>query len=190
MKLLRKNFFMIRKSVVFLDRDGVINKKMPEGEYVKNWDQFHFLPGTLKALKILKRSDFFIVIVTNQSCVSNGIISEENLKKMHCKMLTEIKKYGGNVDAIYFCPHTISDNCNCRKPNPGMILKAINDLKKQGMQIDFQNSYMIGDSEVDILAGKSVGLMTISVRKYSKSSDFNKKNLLEAVEYILKKNTI
>ncbi len=181
---------MIKKSVIFIDRDGVINKEMPEGEYVKRWNQFHFLPGVFKTLKTLKENGFLAIVVTNQRCVAKGVISEEDLKEIHNKMTTQIKQHGGNIDAIYFCPHDISNNCNCRKPKPGMILEAINDLKEQGVQIDFKNSYMVGNSETDILAGKNSGLITIKIGGYSTLSDLNEKTFLEAVRCILKRSSI
>jgi len=181
---------MIKKSVIFIDRDGVINKEMPEGEYVKRWNQFHFLPGVFQAFKMLRENGFLAIVVTNQRCIAKGIISEEDLKEIHNKMMMQIKQHGGEIDAIYFCPHDVSDNCDCRKPKPGMILEAINDLEKQGIQIDFKKSYMIGNSETDILAGKNSGLTTIKTGGYSALSDLNEKTFLEAVQYILKRTSI
>lgn len=157
---------MIKKSAIFLDRDGVINKKMPEGDYVKAWEEFYFLPGAFEALRILKQNNFLNIIITNQRCIAKRIITEDKLKKIHQNMLREITRYGGGIDAIYFCPHEIFENCDCRKPKPGMIIKAINDFKNRGIDINLKNSYMIGDSKTDILTGKAVGLNTIKVSEY------------------------
>ncbi len=178
---------MIKKPAVFLDRDGVINKKMVEGDYVKEWSEFSFLPGVLKAIRILKENGFLIVVVTNQRCVAKGVVTENKLKEIHKIMLDEISKYGGNIDAIYFCPHDVLDGCSCRKPESGMILKAIKDFKDNDIEMDLERSYVIGDSEEDIIFGKTVGLKTIKIEKYSSVADITKKNLLEAVRAIVKR---
>ncbi|MDI6752564.1 MAG: HAD family hydrolase [bacterium] len=176
---------MVKKPAIFLDRDGVINKKMPEGKYVEEWSEFYFLPGVFEAFRVLKESDFLIIIVTNQRCIARGIITEEKLNEIHENMINEIKKQGGNIDAIYFCPHDISDDCSCRKPKPGMLLKAMDDFKSKGIEIDVKNSYMIGDSEKDILAGKQVSLKTIKIGEYSMTADMTKRDFREAAKAIL-----
>jgi D-glycero-D-manno-heptose 1,7-bisphosphate phosphatase len=179
------NLSVVKKPAVFLDRDGVINKRMLEGDYVKNWSEFSFLPGVLKAVRMLKENGFLITVVTNQRCIARGIITEKGLKEIHERMLHEIRKYGGNIDAIYFCPHDVSDGCGCRKPKPGMILRAIKDFKDYGIEIDLEKSYVIGDSEKDIIPAKVVGLKAIKIGWYSPVADINKKNLLEAIKAII-----
>ena len=97
---------MMNKRAVFLDRDGVINRKMPEDDYVKDWSEFFFLPGVFEAMEILKSKDILTIIITNQSCVGKGIISEKKLQDIDEKMKMEIQAHNGNIDAIYFCPMT------------------------------------------------------------------------------------
>jgi D-glycero-D-manno-heptose 1,7-bisphosphate phosphatase len=176
---------MLQKPAIFIDRDGVINKKMPEGRYVEQWSEFCFLSGVFEAFRILSGEAFLTIVVTNQRCIGRGIITEERLSQMHKQMTREIKEQGGNIDAIYFCPHDISDDCSCRKPKPGMLLLAKEDFKNKGIEIDVKNSYIIGDDEKDILAGKLVGLKTIKIGKYSKIADMVKKDFREAVQAIL-----
>jgi len=178
---------VLQKSAIFIDRDGVINKKMPEGRYVEQWSEFCFLPGIFEAFRILSESAFLIIIVTNQRCIAKGIITEEKLREIHESMAREIKNEGGNIDAIYFCPHDISDDCSCRKPKPGMLLLAKDDFKNKGIEIDVKNSYIIGDDEKDILAGKLVGLKTIKIGKYLETADMVKEDFREAVYAILER---
>ena len=175
----------MKRKCVFLDRDGVINKKAPEGDYIKNWSEFYFLPDVFKAIKILKENEFLIIIVTNQRCISKRIITKKGLEEIHEKMVKEIRNFGGDIDAIYFCPHDIADNCDCRKPKPGMLLNAIKDFKSRGIEIDLGESYMIGDSEDDIIAGRALKLKTIKIGEFSKNTDTIKKNLLEAIKEII-----
>ena len=143
---------------LFLDRDGVINKKL-EGRYVSRWEEFDFMPKALQAVNILSKLFKRIFIVTNQQGIGKGIMSENDLLFLHQKMMKEIEKAGGKIDKIYFCPHLEKDNCNCRKPKTGMIEKAILDFP----EIEVKNSYLIGDSPSDIQVGKLVGLYTVKV---------------------------
>lgn len=175
---------MPEKRAVFLDRDGVVNRKMPEGEYVKAWEEFVFLPGVFEALELLKKRDLLIIIVTNQRCIARGIISAAELDRIHTRMLDEVRKRNGDIDAIYHCPHDREEGCGCRKPEPGMILKAVEEFERRGMRIDLANSYLIGDSESDILAGKAAGLRTIRIGGSPGSAGLATGSLLEAVESI------
>ena len=177
---------MTRKyKCVFLDRDGVINKKAPEGDYIKNWNEFRFLPGAKEAIKRLNKAGFLIIIITNQRGVAKGLMTEEDLKDIHTKMIEELKESWAKVDGIYYCPHEEKDNCNCRKPKIGMFLEAVKDFKDVGIKINLNESYIIGDSEKDIIAGKTIGLKTIKLGKYLKEADIVKDNLLEAVKEII-----
>lgn len=176
----------MRKPAVFLDRDGVINKKMPEGDYVKEWKEFHFLPGVFDALRKLKNAGYIIIIVTNQRCVARGIMAEDNLQEIHAKMTDYVKKMGVLIDGIYVCPHDDVDNCDCRKPKPGMIINAIKDFEIKGINIDIEKSYMIGDSEKDMIAGKAAGLKIIRIASNPKTDAcLVKDSLLGAVSAII-----
>jgi len=137
---------------VFLDRDGTINVKAPEGDYVKSWDEFRFLPGAVEAVRALRDSGRRVVIVTNQRGIALGRMSEQDLDEIHMRMLEEL----GPVDAIYHCPHD-EGACDCRKPLPGMLERAAAEVP--GVRLD--HAVMIGDSESDIEAGRAAGAMTI-----------------------------
>jgi len=143
---------------LFLDRDGVINKKL-EGRYVSKWEEFVFMPNVLDAVNRLSKVFNRILIITNQQGIGKGIMTENELLKLHQKMIEEIELKGGKIDKVYFCPHLEKDNCNCRKPKIGMIEMAMHDF----LSIDVQNSYLIGDSLSDIQAGQQAGLRTIKV---------------------------
>ena len=171
---------------IFLDRDGVINKKAPEGDYVKNWDEFQFLPGVKKAIRKLNEKGFLVIVVSNQRGIAKGVMTEDDLKEIHNRMKEELRKEGAVIDGIYYCPHDIEDHCGCRKPEPGMILKAIKDFRDIGIEIDLKKSYMIGDSEKDMLAGKKVGLRTIKIGEYLEIAETTKENLLEAIKVIVR----
>lgn len=150
-----------RCKCVFLDRDGVINKKAPEGDYIKNWNEFKFLPGVKEAIRRFNKAGFLIIIITNHRGIAKGLMTEQDLKDIHTKMIEKLKKVGARIDGIYYCPHDENDNCNCRKPKIGMFLKAFKDFEDVGIKINLGESYMIGDSINDVIVGKTIGLKTI-----------------------------
>ncbi len=143
---------------VFFDRDGVINKKAPPHQYICSWEEFEFLPHVAEAIKDLNRRGFLVVIISNQRGVARGMLSVEKLDEIHARMLKELHDQGAVIDGIYYCPHNYEDNCDCRKPKPGMLLEAAKDL-----DIDLSESFMVGDSEDDIAAGKAAGCKTVLV---------------------------
>jgi len=143
---------------LFLDRDGVINLKL-DGEYVKNIDQFEFISGVKTSISKLSKIFKRILIVTNQQGIAKRIMSDKDLDALHEYMLLELEQNGGVIDKIYYCPHLSSENCSCRKPNPGMIQQALIDFP----DIKLAHSYLIGDSDTDILAGNKMGLISIKV---------------------------
>ena len=152
------------RRAIFLDRDGVINEKMPEGQYVTRWEEFRLLPDVAEAIRTFNDMGFLVVVVTNQRGIAKGLYTEEDLKEIHRRMSEEIERSGGRIDAIYYCPHDIHENCNCRKPKPGMILKAAEELG-----IDLTSSYLIGDSITDIQCGKEAGVgVNMLVRRESR----------------------
>lgn len=138
---------------VFLDRDGVINNDTGH-YYVYKPEDFILNDGIIEGLKILSEAGFKLIIVSNQGGVAKGIYTEEDIQKVHKKLLSELKKFSVEIDAIYYCPHhdSVSD-CECRKPKPGMILNAIKEFGINPLE-----SYLIGDSERDIVAGENAGL--------------------------------
>ncbi len=146
------------RRAILLDRDGVINVKLPQDRYVCNPAEFEFVPGAIEALALLRELGFLLVVVTNQRGIALGCHNEDDLCKVHEYMTQELLKNGIMLDAIYHCPHDSIDNCECRKPAPGMILEACHDLN-----IDLTNSYMVGDSPSDIAAGRKAGSLTVRI---------------------------
>jgi D-glycero-D-manno-heptose 1,7-bisphosphate phosphatase len=140
---------------VFLDRDGVINRKAPEGDYVTRWEDFHILPGVVEGIAQLKQAGFCVIVVTNQRCVAKGLMSMAELEQMHRRMSDLLALGGATIDGIYYCPHDMEPPCDCRKPAPGMLLDAA-----RSRDIELSASWMIGDSDVDIEAGRNAGCKT------------------------------
>jgi len=147
----------VAKIAVFLDRDGVINQ---DTGYVSCVDNFHFIDGTIEALQILKKKGYCLVVVTNQSGIARGYFTEEQFMSLTEWMDWSLADRDVDLDGIYFCPHhptagvgEYRQECNCRKPAPGMLLDAAKDLK-----IDLANSYMVGDKAGDLQAAKAAGV--------------------------------
>ena len=143
---------------IFLDRDGVINQERKD--YVKKLDEFIILDKTSDVINIIKNRGFLVIIITNQSAINRKLLSVETLNKIHEKLQSYLERYDTSFDGVYFCPHTQSENCECRKPKPGLILQAVIDF-----QIDLSESYMIGDSETDIQAARNAGCKGILLKK-------------------------
>ena len=137
---------------VFLDRDGVINRSPPNMGFVRRWSEFNFIPNARKAIRELTENGYRIVVVTNQSGIGRGLFSEESLTNTHSRMLAEISKAGGRIDAVYYCPHHPDAGCECRKPKPGMLIRAAREH-----HIELSSAYLIGDSATDIEAGQRAG---------------------------------
>ncbi len=142
--------------VIFLDRDGVINERAREHEYIKRWEDFKFLPGAMEAIQLLKKSGCRIFIITNQAGIARGFMTEEDVKQIHANMQQELAKRGAAVDGIYYCPHGKDEGCPCRKPNPGLLLRA---AEEHGIHL--ADALFIGDDEKDMLAGQRAGCKTI-----------------------------
>lgn len=143
--------------VVFLDRDGVINEDRPD--YVKSWEEFRFIRGARAALKKLRLAGIPVVVITNQSVIGRGLVSEEGLAAIHEKMIREIRRAGGDIQKIYFCPHRPEDRCACRKPRIGLLKKAARE-----MNLDLTKCLFVGDSLKDIQAGNRAGCPTLLVQ--------------------------
>jgi len=180
-----------RVRYVFLDRDGVLNRKLPEGAYVAGWAQFHWLAGAVEAIARMNRAGFSVIVVTNQRGIALGLYSEAQLELIHANMRRDLAQHGARVDAIYYCPH---DNgvCHCRKPDIGLFEQAFQDFP----EADAQNSVVIGDSLSDIQAGQRLGMKTIFIQGEAdrqkpgadvaaNSADAVADSLLQAVELLL-----
>ncbi|MCJ7831632.1 MAG: D-glycero-beta-D-manno-heptose 1,7-bisphosphate 7-phosphatase [Dehalococcoidia bacterium] len=144
------------RPAVLLDRDGVINRNRTD--YVKSWDEFEFLPGSLEALRMLAEQEAKVVVVTNQSAVGRGIISPDELERIHARMNEEVEAHGGRIDAVLCCPHAPDDGCHCRKPRPGLLLEAMDRF-----QLDPNLCYAVGDSLSDLMAARAAGLPFVMV---------------------------
>jgi D-glycero-D-manno-heptose 1,7-bisphosphate phosphatase len=153
---------------VFLDRDGVINCKAPEGDYIKSWHEFEFLPGVAETIKTLNENHFKVIVVTNQRGIAKGLMTEDDLNNIHAKMMEEFRRTGAIIDGIYYCPHAINV-CACRKPKTGMFLEA----KKDFPEISFSNSFVIGDSLSDMEAGMTLSCQCILVSQPLGAVDFS-----------------
>lgn len=149
-----------KQKAVFLDRDGTINKT---NGFVTKTDQFELVKGVAEAIKKINKSGYLAIVVTNQPVIARGEATFEELQEIHNKMETELGKDGAFIDGLYFCPHHTDKgfpgerpeykcNCDCRKPNPGLILKAAKEFN-----IDLSQSFMIGDGKNDIEAGNNAG---------------------------------
>ncbi len=143
---------------LFLDRDGVINQRVP-GNYIRRTEDFIFLKNVPEAIAQLSNIFDKIFVVTNQAGVGKSLMNETQLAGIHLFMEMKIRETGGRIDGIYFCPHRPDENCNCRKPAPGMAFQA----KKDFPEIDFSNAWMVGDSAADILFGKNSGMKTAQI---------------------------
>jgi mannose-1-phosphate guanylyltransferase / phosphomannomutase len=187
-----------KQKAIFIDRDGVINEEVGN---LSEIEKFKILPDVAEAIKLINKSDYLAIVITNQPVIAKGWISEENLWQMHKKLETILGEDRAFIDKIYYCPHhpdkgfdgEIEDlkiDCECRKPKIGMINKAALDFN-----IDLEKSYIVGDTTTDIQTGINANIKTILVntgyagsdKKYSVKPDWEANNLLDAVQIILAK---
>lgn len=146
-----------KQKCFFFDRDGIVNRS-PGAGYVESWEEFHLFPEFPVVLKKVIDAGYAGVIITNQSCVAKGIITESVLLDMHARLRKMLRdEHGIDVLDVYYCPHN-SDTCDCRKPKPGMILKAAAEHN-----LDLAGSWVVGDQHRDIETGKRAGCRTIYV---------------------------
>jgi len=182
---------IILKKYVFLDRDGVINRDSPH--YIKNCKEFEFLPGSIEAIRRLHLAARPVIVITNQSAINRELTSQKEVKHIHAMMQETIRKRGGQILDIFFCPHHPEEACACRKPKPGLIHFA-----REKYQIALADAVMIGDSAKDVECGRNAGCgRSILVRTgngvqaesvLAKKGIFPDKvagNLLDAVNWLL-----
>lgn len=141
---------------VFLDRDGVINRKAPEGDYIRKWREIQLLPGAVNAVATLNRAGFKVFVVTNQRGVALSKVRIEDLLEIHDRVRIEFARGGALISQIYYCPHDIQSMCACRKPKPGMLHRAAAEHN-----VDLKASWMVGDSISDVKAGESAGCSNV-----------------------------
>ncbi len=176
---------------VFLDRDGVLNRKAPEGEYVAKWEDFQILEGVIEALGRLRRAGVRTIVVTNQRGIALGRYSAADVEAIHAKFQELLAANGARLDGVYVCPHD-RGKCNCRKPLPGMFERAA----AEHPGISARESVMIGDSLADMEFGRRLGMRTIVIEteagvraagdeKAQQMADLCSSSLREAVNVIL-----
>jgi D-glycero-D-manno-heptose 1,7-bisphosphate phosphatase len=142
--------------VALLDRDGTLNVKAPEGEYVTRPEDVVVLPGAAQAVRELNDAGVHVAVVTNQRCLSLGLLDEPGLQAVNAAVADALARAGAHVDAWYHCPHGLDDGCPCRKPLPGMLLDALRDAGAQPSE-----AVMVGDSASDVEAGRAAGVRTV-----------------------------
>lgn len=170
---------------VFLDRDGTIARDAP---YCRRVEDFELLPSVPDAIALLNNNNFKVVVITNQSGIARGYFTEELLGQIHQKMESELDKCEARVDAIYYCPHHPDDGCECRKPGTALFQQAAEEHA-----IDLHRSFVVGDMQLDISAGKSLGCQTVLVTTGPKGGegivdapDYTADSLLEASQWIIR----
>lgn len=182
-----------KQKAVFLDRDGTIN--IYKG-FLRKIEDFELIPGVAEAIKKINASGYLAIVVTNQPVIARGEVTWDELEEIHNKMETELGKFGAYLDGIYFCPHhphkgyegevpEFKIECSCRKPKPGMLLKASEDFN-----IDLSQSYMIGDGAHDVKAGVAAGCKTVLINGKgtdSKTEDFGQMDTLASVAELVEK---
>ena len=186
--LVRARNLRNRQKAVFLDRDGTINRYVG---FLRNIDDFELLPGAAEGIRAINESGYLAIVVTNQPVVARGEVTEEQLSEIHRKMETQLGREGAYLDGIYYCPHhpdkgfagerpELKTACKCRKPKPGMLLQAAEEFN-----IDLSRSWMIGDGENDVKAGKAAGCRTVLLGEKNAGQDLTSDDLPGAVERIL-----
>ena len=141
---------------IILDRDGVIN--YDSYEYIKSPEEFHEIPGSLEAIARLNQANYRVLVATNQSGVARGLYTVETLKKIHAKLHADLDKVGGKIEEIFYCVHHPDDDCPCRKPKPGMFHQM-----EEKYDLDFSNTYFIGDTLTDIHVATAVGCKPVLI---------------------------
>ena len=180
-----------RQKALFLDRDGTINKYVG---FLRNIDQFELLPGVVEAIKKINASGFLAIVTTNQPVIARGELSFSGLQEIHNKLETLLGTNGAYLDAIYYCPHhphkgyagevpDLKIDCECRKPKPGMLLNAA-----ERFNIDLAASWMVGDDENDVKAGKAAGCKTALIGTGDFGQDRTVGSLLDFVNFMLSEN--
>ncbi len=151
-------FSFSKLRTIFLDRDGVLNEKMPEGQYVRSWDDFHLLPGVVEAITRLNRGGLRVIVVSNHRGIALKLYTAADVQAIHAWLQDLLASHGAHIDAFYICPHDKGE-CNCRKPLLGMFEQAAREFP----DISAATSVMIGDSRVDIEFGARLRMPTVLI---------------------------
>jgi len=146
------------RRAVFLDRDGVLNHRAPPGDYVKSVAEFAWLTGAREGVRRLNDEGWLALVVTNQRGIARGLMTSSDVEAIHDKAQRELRHIGAHVDAFYYCPHGDDDRCACRKPQPGLILRAAQDWK-----VDLAASFLVGDDDRDVEAARRAGVRAVKI---------------------------
>ena len=166
--------------LALLDRDGTLNRKAPEGEYVTSPAELQLLPGAAEAVRRLNDAQIKVAVVTNQRCVARGLRSPAGLEEVHAALGQQLEEVAGaHLDAVYVCPHE-GGQCACRKPAPGMLVRAAANLK-----ITPAATVVIGDADSDVEAGRRFGAQTIQLTRRNSAADHTAPTLLAAVQTLI-----
>ena len=177
--------------IVFLDRDGVINKYPGDRLYITSLKKFRFLPRAKKAIALLNKNGFKIFVASNQAGVGKGTYAQKTLDAITAKMLKGIEQRGGKITKVYYCMHRKDAGCSCRKPKPGLLKKAAREFK-----INLRGSYFVGDTIRDVLTAHAVGAKSILIfsgkeklsnqNSWEAKPDFVFKDLLAAAKFLIR----
>ncbi|OIO38184.1 MAG: hypothetical protein AUJ72_02940 [Candidatus Omnitrophica bacterium CG1_02_46_14] len=182
------------KKIIFLDRDGVINRFPGIGSYLTRLKDFRWIPGALSGLRKLNNAGFEVNVISNQGCISHKVITLKRLETLTRWMLKKVNKAGGSISGVYYCPHQTRDRCGCKKPGTLLFKKAL-----RGRKLDLSKVFFIGDSKEDVEAAKHLGCRSLLVlsgrtqrrdlKKFEPKPDVVKKDLLEAARWITPKKS-
>jgi histidinol-phosphate phosphatase family protein len=148
-----------KRCAVFLDRDGVINFKAPEDDYIRNWEGFRFIPGVEHWIRMFNSLGLLVIVVTNQRGIARGLVGRGDVEDIHARMVAELARRGARIDDIFCCPHN-NGECECRKPAPGLIHQA-----REKWNLDLEKSIVIGDSDSDARLAAGCGMAFFLVQE-------------------------
>jgi D-glycero-D-manno-heptose 1,7-bisphosphate phosphatase len=169
----------VSRRAVFLDRDGVLNERPLEHDYVRDIADLRLLPEIAKAAARLRGAGYALIVASNQRGVARGLVSQVTLARIENAIQDELATAGAWIDAFYYCPHDLDENCDCRKPRPGLLLRAADEL-----ELDLASSAFVGDSETDVAAGRAAGVFTVRVGGGATAADLEAADLADAAQLL------
>ncbi len=166
---------------VFFDRDGIVNKH-PRNRIIQSWNDFRFMPGFMESLRVAKDRGYCAVIITNQQGIRKGLCTVDTVEMIHARLVEQLRGWGLDILDVLYCPHVAADACTCRKPLPGMLREA---ARKHGL--DLGSSWMIGDQERDVQAGRAAGCRCVRVHCSPKTSAGHRIDSMDQLPALLDK---
>ena len=182
--------YLKSKKLLLIDRDGVINRKAPQGEYITTWEEFEWIPETCEAMKSLSEHGYSFVVISNQAGIGRGVVSKKAVDEINHRMVEELRRVQIPVEGVYLCPHHWEDGCNCRKPEPGLFFEASRDL-----QLNLEQTFFIGDDPRDCIAAYNAGCRSIYIGDKENLSSLKKchwpdlvvRDMTGSIKYLLEK---